>query len=162
MARILLIDDQRIFLDRARTLLRSDAHDLIEANDALAGLHRAVEEMPDCVVVDLALTGLDGLEICRRLARDAATRDVPVVVWGALAADRAAPLAREAGAFAYVDRERSAAALRGTVRRALDESRSVPDRSTARRRSPKPKLSGQRPLASPAPGASPAPPRSTR
>ena len=42
MARILLIDDQQIFFDRAQTNLRGDDHDLIEENDALDGLHRVV------------------------------------------------------------------------------------------------------------------------
>ena len=119
MARILLIDDRRVFIDRARALLQLDGHDLIEASDALAGLHRAAEDAPDCVVVDLDLAGLDGLEICRQLVRSESTRRLPVVVWGAASADRAAPLAREAGAFAYVDRERSPSALCGSVRRAL-------------------------------------------
>ena len=123
MARILLIDDQRVFLDCAHALLRAEGHDLIEATDALAGLHRAVEDAPACIVVDLDLTGLDGLEICRQLARGDTTRSLPVVVWGAASADQAAPLAREAGAFAYVDRNRTPAALRGSVRRALVEGR---------------------------------------
>lgn len=143
MARILLIDDQRIFLDRARALLRGDDHDLIEASDALAGLHRAVEESPDCILVDLDLTGLDGLEICRQLGREEATREVPIVVWGALSADRAGALAREAGAFAYVDRVRSAAALRGTVRRALAHRPAPADRRTAAVRPAARKLSAR-------------------
>ena len=121
MARILLIDDRRVFIERARAILQQDGHDLIDATDALAGLHRAVEDAPDCVVVDLDLIGLDGLEICRQLARFESTRLLPVVVWGASSADRAAPLACEAGAFAYVDRERTPSALCGSVRRALAE-----------------------------------------
>lgn len=121
MARILLIDDGRVFLDRARALLQRDGHDLIEASDALAGLHRAAEDAPDCVVVDLDLLGLDGLELCRQLARCESPRRLPVVVWGAESAAKAGPLAREAGAFAYVDRERTPSALRGSVRRALAE-----------------------------------------
>ncbi len=123
MARILLIDDRRVFLERARALLRRDEHDLIEATDALAGLHRAVEDAPACIVVDLDLEGLDGLEICRQLARTQATGRIPVVVWGASGADEAGPLARGAGAFAYVDRVRTPTALLGSVRRALAEGR---------------------------------------
>lgn len=126
MARILLIDDQRIHLDRAQALLCRDGHDLIEATDALAGLHRAVEDTPACIVVDLDLAGLDGLEICRQLARSEATARIPVVVWGASGAAQAGPLAREAGAFAYVDRVRTPSALSGSVWRALVEGRREP------------------------------------
>lgn len=134
MARILLIDDQRVFLDRARTLLRAEGHDLVEATDALAGLHCAVEDAPACIVVDLDLTGLDGLEICRQLARADTTRQIAVVVWGATSADQAGPLVREAGAFAYVDRKRTPAALRGVVRRALSQGNRAADPAAQPRR----------------------------
>ena len=138
MARILLIDDQRVFLDRALALLCRDGHDLIEATDALAGLHRAVEDAPACIVVDLDLAGLDGLALCRQLGGAEETRRIPLVVWGAAGADDAGPLARGAGAFAYVDRVRTPSALAGTVRRALAEGR----REAAPRRSLTPARTG--------------------
>ncbi|MFO0689738.1 MAG: response regulator [Myxococcota bacterium] len=116
-----MIDDQRISLDQAYALLRGDGYDVIEATDALSGLHRAVEDAPDCVVVDLALTGLDGLELCRRISASVEARGVPVVIWGTAEAKPVGGLAQEAGAFAYVDRGRTPGALRGTVRRALLE-----------------------------------------
>jgi len=125
MARILLIDDRRVFIDRARALLRGDGHDLIEASDALAGLHRAAEDAPDCIVVDLDLIGLDGLEMCRQLVRAESTRGLPVVIWGEASAAQAGPLAYAAGAVAYVDRERTPGALLGSVRRALGDRQPV-------------------------------------
>jgi CheY-like chemotaxis protein len=123
MARILLIDDRRISMDRAHAVLRGDGHDLIEATDVLAGLHRAVEDSPDCVVVDLDLNGLDGIELCRKLMQSQSTRGVPVVVWGMAKVESVHAIAREAGAFAYVDRANTPGALRGVVRRALGETR---------------------------------------
>lgn len=120
MARILLIDDRRIALDLARVSLGHDGHALCEATDALAGLHRAVEERPACIVVDLDLQGLDGLEVCRQLAADPATARVPVVIWGSAPVEHAGSLAAEAGAFAYVDRVKAPGALRGAVKRAID------------------------------------------
>lgn len=123
MARILLIDDLQARLDGARRLLGGDGHDLVEATDALAGLHRAVEDDPDCIVVELALQGLDGLELSRRLSTVETMRPVPVIVWGTVEASVMGRLARAAGAFAYVDRARTPSALRGTVRRAIAEGR---------------------------------------
>lgn len=122
MSRVLLIDDHRVSLDQAHALLRGDGHDLIEATDFLAGLHRSVEDAPDCIVVDLDLAGLDGLELCRHLAAADSGRDVPVVVWGTAESASVGWLAGAAGAFAYVDRTRTPGALRGVVRRALLES----------------------------------------
>lgn len=119
MAKILLIDDRGIFLDQARSLLAADAHDLIEARDGLAGLHRAVEDLPDLIVVALTLAGLDGLEICRRLVACDALAGRPIVVWGELSGGPGREQALAAGAVAYVDRTRAPASLRGAVRHAL-------------------------------------------
>lgn len=119
MSRILLIDDRRVELDRARRLLEVEGHDLIEATDVLAGLHRATEDDPDCIVVELGLHGLDGLAVCRQLRDAAATRSIPVIVWGVAEVASMTRAAAAAGAFAYVDRARTPGALRGMVRRAL-------------------------------------------
>lgn len=130
MPRILSIGDQRVSLDLARTLLGREGHDLIEATDALAGLHRAAEDAPDCIVLELDLAGFDGLELCRMLGRDATTCRIPVVVWGTLAARHAAPRAKRSGAFAYVDRTSAPGALMGSVRRALADARRRGDASS--------------------------------
>ncbi len=135
MARILSIGDQRVFLDLARTLLGRDGHDLIEATDGLAGLHRAAEDAPDCIVLELELAGFDALELCQLLGRDATTCRIPVVVWGTLGAGHAAPRAKRFGAFAYVDRACTPGALVGSVRAALAEgARRRGDRSSHSRR----------------------------
>lgn len=105
-------------------------------------------DAPDCIVVDLDLAGLDGLEICRQLAREESTRGLPVVVWGAATTAQAGPLARRAGAFAYVDRSEPGRAAgqravrapgpapdqdaEGGVRR-CDRRRDGPDRGGHRR-----------------------------
>lgn len=133
MARILLIGDQRVSLDLARTLLGREDHDLIEATDVLAGLHRAAEDSPDCIVLELDLEGFDGLELCRLLGRDATTCRIPVVVWGTLEAGHAALRAKRSGVFAYIDRTCTPGALAGSVRRALaDAARRRGDCSSVR------------------------------
>lgn len=119
MARILLIDDQRALLDRARMLLQTEGHELIEAMDALAGLHRAAEDAPDCILVELGLHGLDGLAISRQIRDAPTTRRIPVIVWGTAEAASIRRAVVAAGAFAYVDRARTPSALRGALRRAL-------------------------------------------
>lgn len=123
MARILSIGDRRVSLDLARTLLGRDGHDLIEATDALAGLHRAIEDAPDCILVDLDLTGFDAFALCQLLGGDAATRRIPVVVWGTLGAGHGTPRAQRAGASAYIDRAGPPGALPASVRRALVDAR---------------------------------------
>jgi two-component system cell cycle response regulator DivK len=50
-----------------------------EAHNGLQALERAFEVRPDVVVTDLAIPGIDGFELTRRLKQDARTRDIPVL-----------------------------------------------------------------------------------
>ncbi|MCR9097273.1 MAG: response regulator [bacterium] len=80
MASVLLIDDCPDFRAWARCTLEREGLEVIEARDALAGLQRAVEDRPDCVIVAAALPGLDGLDVARRIADEPATTGLPVLV----------------------------------------------------------------------------------
>lgn len=82
MASLLLIDDCPDFRAWARCVLEREGFTVIEARDALAGLQRAVEDAPDCIVVAEDLSGLDGLDVAARLADEPATRGLPVLVAG--------------------------------------------------------------------------------
>ena len=68
MASVLLIDDCPDFRGWARCTLEREGLEVIEARDALAGLQRAVEDRPDCVVVAASLAGLDGFDVAERIA----------------------------------------------------------------------------------------------
>lgn len=80
MATVLVIDDRRVFRDRARLVLQREGLAVIEARDALAGLQRAVEDAPDVVLVAETLAGIGGLDVADRLAAEPATRHLPVLV----------------------------------------------------------------------------------
>ncbi|WP_046471461.1 response regulator transcription factor [Allosalinactinospora lopnorensis] len=77
MAQLLLIEDDdqlRTALTRSLTEL---GHAVVSAPGAMAGLHSAVENAPDLIVLDLGLPDLDGTEMLRMLR---AVSDVPVIV----------------------------------------------------------------------------------
>jgi len=71
--RILLADDHRLFRDGLRTLLESadDLEVIAEAEDGLSALGLALEQRPDIAVLDISMSGLNGLEVARRLSREA-------------------------------------------------------------------------------------------
>ncbi|MCA9504038.1 MAG: response regulator [Spirochaetaceae bacterium] len=81
MARVLVIDSRPAFRLLAHRILRDAGHDTIEARDALAGLQRAVEDVPDWVLVEASLPGLDGVEVGRLLRASESTRRLTVIVW---------------------------------------------------------------------------------
>jgi two-component system response regulator MprA len=120
MTRVLIVDDEpavRAALDRA---LRLDGYDVALAADGREALDRLADTRQDAVILDVAMPGIDGLEVCRRL-RDAGDR-TPVLMLTARDAvdDRVAGL--DAGADDYLVKpfalKELKARLRALLRRA--------------------------------------------
>src|SRR6476660_9787471 len=120
MTRVLIVDDEpavRAALDRA---LRLDSYEVELAGDGREALDRLAETRQDAVVLDVAMPGIDGLEVCRRL-REAGDR-TPVLMLTARDAvdDRVAGL--DAGADDYLVKpfalKELKARLRALLRRA--------------------------------------------
>ena len=65
--RILVIDDDRDFVEAVRTLLQRNGHHVEVAFDGVAGLEAAMLSVADAVVLDVALPKLNGYEVCRRI-----------------------------------------------------------------------------------------------
>src|SRR5690242_5354044 len=99
MTRILVVEDEPTVSDVVERYLRREGYQVDAAGDGVEGLHKALTQRPDLVVLDLMLPGLDGLEVCRRLR--AASR-TPVIMLTARAEDGDAILGLGLGADDYV------------------------------------------------------------
>lgn len=71
MAQILVIEDNYDIAEMVCDYLESQGHTVDYAADGLGGLHLALNESFDVIVLDLMLPGMDGMTVCRRLRRDA-------------------------------------------------------------------------------------------
>ncbi len=78
-ARILLVDDQPANLDVLCDLLESQGYGVLFAPNGSVALTSAARALPDLVLLDVMMPGMDGYETCRRLKADATTRDIPVI-----------------------------------------------------------------------------------
>lgn len=67
MQRILVIEDENDIRQLLRFNLEREGFAVLEAADGLGGLHMATSELPDLVVLDLMLPGMDGCDVCRML-----------------------------------------------------------------------------------------------
>jgi DNA-binding response OmpR family regulator len=77
--RILIIEDNRDIAANLGDFLSDRGHEVDYAYDGVTGLHLAVVNEFDAIVLDLALPGMDGLEVCRKL-RDDGRKDTPVLM----------------------------------------------------------------------------------
>jgi two-component system cell cycle response regulator DivK len=122
---ILVVEDNEKNLKLVRDILQYEGFDVMEARTAEDGVALATERLPDLVLMDVQLPGMDGVEALRRLRRRSATASMPVVAVTALAMkdDRARLL--EAGFDGYLEKPISARALGDQVREFLDGREAV-------------------------------------
>jgi two-component system phosphate regulon response regulator PhoB len=78
--KILVVEDEPDILEVVEYNLAREGFRVLTARDGESGLAKTRHELPDAVVLDLMLPGVDGLEICRRLRGDELTRNVPIVM----------------------------------------------------------------------------------
>ena len=76
---ILLIEDHRDIAEMVTAYLENRGFSIDYAADGITGLHLAVSNSYDAIVLDLMLPGMDGLELCRKL-RSEARKDTPVIM----------------------------------------------------------------------------------
>ncbi len=83
-ARILVVDDVEANVRLLEAKLTLEYYDVVTAGDGPTALAQAASELPDIILLDVMMPGMDGFEVCRRLKADAATRHIPVVLVTAL------------------------------------------------------------------------------
>ena len=78
--RLLIVDDSPVALSFLQAVFKSAGYDVDAAPDGESGLAKAISQVPDLIVTDGLMPGIDGFELIRRLKVDPATADVPVVM----------------------------------------------------------------------------------
>ena len=78
--RILLIDDEDDILDLLTFNLERANYEVIRAKDGNSGLEAMVKHLPNLVVLDLMLPGLDGYGVFQEMRSDARLRNIPVIM----------------------------------------------------------------------------------
>jgi DNA-binding response OmpR family regulator len=101
-SRILVVDDEPDLVELVRHHLAREHYDVVTAADGETGLAEARRKLPDLVVLDLMLPGIDGLEVCRRLRSDARTQHIPIVMLTAKGEESDAVIGLAQGADDYV------------------------------------------------------------
>lgn len=113
---LLIVDDDAALRELLRTLLAGDGYRMEMADRGEQALKLATEVLPDLILLDVMMPGMDGFEVCRRLRSDAMVADVPIIMVTALN-DRASRLIGiQAGADDFIDKPFDTVELRARVR----------------------------------------------
>jgi len=115
-ARILVVDDILPNVKLLEAKLSAEYFDVLTAVDGPSAVEIALNEMPDLILLDVMMPGMDGFEVCKRLRSDPKTRHIPVVMVTALSdvSDRVRGL--EAGADDFLSKPVNDVALFARVR----------------------------------------------
>ena len=119
---VLIVEDEPPQAEMLSYNLQKEGYRVMLADDGEEGLLMARESLPDVIVLDWMLPNLSGIEVCRRLRGDAATRDIPILMLTARGEEEDRVRGIETGADDYVVKPYSprelVARIKGLLRRA--------------------------------------------
>jgi twitching motility two-component system response regulator PilH len=80
MARILIVDDSPTEMYKLTAMLEKNGHQVLKAENGADGVALARQEMPDVVLMDVVMPGLNGFQATRQLTKDPDTGHIPVII----------------------------------------------------------------------------------
>lgn len=116
---ILIVDDEKNIVEAVRYNLDREGLQTLVAFDGITGLEQARNHIPDLIILDWMLPGLDGLEVCRRLSADEATKHIPIILLTVRSEETDKVLGLEMGADDYVTKPFSTRELVARVKATL-------------------------------------------
>ena len=117
--KILIVEDEQDILDLVQLYLKKEGYRTYTASTGLEGLRQAKAEQPDLVVLDLMLTEMDGLEVCKQIRADPRLSRTPIIMLTAKAEEADTVIGLELGADDYVTKPFSPKALVARVKALL-------------------------------------------
>lgn len=116
MAKILVVDDNTIGREVLCTALEQEGYEVTGAANGLEALQLADKLLPDLVLLDVMMPGIDGFQVCRSLRENPILAEVPVIMITALATAEARLSGIEAGADDFIAKPIDLIELQARVR----------------------------------------------
>jgi two-component system phosphate regulon response regulator PhoB len=125
--RILLIEDERGLTDVLSYNLNREGYETLVAHDGTEGLRKAQMQLPDLVILDIMLPGIDGLEVCRQLRAGKQTSKIPILMLTAKSEEMDQVVGFTVGADDYVTKPFSVKVLLERVRALKRRTDTLPE-----------------------------------
>ena len=123
---LLVIDDNEDILQLVGTLLSGD-YNIVTARNGAEGLKKGTKYVPDLIICDVMMPGIDGLECCRRLKAEMSTSHIPVLLLTACSLDEQRAEGYESGADGYLSKPFDTAVLRARCRSLIENRKRIMD-----------------------------------
>jgi DNA-binding response OmpR family regulator len=113
---ILIIEDETDIADLMAYTLAKDGYHVLKSRNGTEGLHIARKKVPDLIILDLMIPGLDGLEVCKQIRSDRDLKEVPIIMVTAKAEEIDRVVGLELGADDYITKPFSPKELAARVK----------------------------------------------
>lgn len=116
---ILIVDDEAPIREMIRVALELGGFECLEADSAISAMPIIVDHKPDLILLDWMMPEVSGIELLRRLRRDDATAEIPVILLTAKTEEQNTVQGLDAGADDYVTKPFSARELMARIKAAI-------------------------------------------
>ena len=126
--KILIVDDEQPIIDVLMYNLKKEGYNIIEANDGITAVNKALDERPDLMLLDIMLPKLDGLSVCKRV-KD--SLNIPIIMLTAKDEEIDKILGLELGADDYITKPFSVRELVARVKANLRKNEGTVEENEA-------------------------------
>jgi len=118
---ILIIDDEVGLRNLLKFRLVSFGYDVLMAEDGYVGIEMAKTMKPDLIILDIMMPYFNGIDVCKKLKSDYATKDIPVIFLSVLAQKEDIEMGKQAGGEFFLTKPYDPEKLNFVIRMALDQ-----------------------------------------
>jgi two-component system alkaline phosphatase synthesis response regulator PhoP len=136
--KLLVVDDDLDLLNLLRLHFKEEGFAVTVVSNGLEAVKKARQMMPDLILLDLVLPGLDGFEVCESLRQSPATANTPIILVSGASSELSRLAAMEAGGTAFVSKPVSPGELVTLMRQHLSPKHPAPPRMVRPARAPRP------------------------
>ena len=80
MSKVLGVDDSPTEIYQLKNILEALGHEVITAENGEEGVAKAIDALPDLILMDIVMPGMNGFQATRKISRAAETKHIPVII----------------------------------------------------------------------------------
>ncbi|WP_163834947.1 response regulator [Spartinivicinus ruber] len=122
MAKILIVDDSETMIEGHKAILEGLGHTIYSAESGEEGVEKAIEILPDLILMDIVMPKMNGFQATRKITTDDRTKHIPVVILTTKDQKTDIMWAKRQGAKGYLIKPANKKELASTIDQLLEES----------------------------------------